>query len=49
VVAATLKGYGNFGADAYARRGIWLRIVPDKIIPPAAELAVGLSSGSCAG
>jgi phosphonate dehydrogenase len=45
VVAATLKGYDNFDADACALRGIWLMIVPDTIIAPTAELAVGLIIG----
>ena len=42
IVAATLKGYDNFDAQACARRGIWLTIVPEAIIEPTAELAVGL-------
>jgi phosphonate dehydrogenase len=45
IVAATLKGYDNFDAAACARRGMWLTIVPDTIIPPTAELAVGLTLG----
>jgi phosphonate dehydrogenase len=45
IVAATLKGYDNFDAAACARRGVWLTIVPDTIIPPTAELAVGLTLG----
>jgi phosphonate dehydrogenase len=45
VVAATLKGYDNFDAAACARHGVWLTIVPDMIIPPTAELAVGLTIG----
>lgn len=45
VVAATLKGYDNFDADACARRRVWLTIVPDTIIAPTAELAVGLIIG----
>jgi phosphonate dehydrogenase len=45
VIAATLKGYDNFDADACARRGVWLTIVPDTIIAPTAELAVGLVIG----
>jgi phosphonate dehydrogenase len=43
IVAATLKGYDNFDAAACARQGVWLTIVPDSIIPPTAELAVGLA------
>jgi phosphonate dehydrogenase len=45
IVAATLKGYDNFDAATCARRGVWLTIVPDTIIPPTAELAVGLTLG----
>ena len=45
VVAATLKGYDNFDTDACARRGVWLTIVPDTIIAPTAELALGLIIG----
>jgi phosphonate dehydrogenase len=45
VVSAALKGYDNFDADACARRGIWLTIVPDTLIAPTAELAVGLTLG----
>jgi phosphonate dehydrogenase len=45
IVAATLKGYDNFDASACARRGVWLTIVPDSIIAPTAELAVGLAIG----
>ena len=45
IVAATLKGYDNFDAAACSRRGVWLTIVPDSIISPTAELAVGLTIG----
>jgi phosphonate dehydrogenase len=45
VVSATLKGYDNFDAAACARHGVWLTIVPDTIIAPTAELAVGLAIG----
>lgn len=45
IVAATLKGYDNFDAAACARRGVWLTTVPDTIIAPTAELAVGLVIG----
>ena len=45
IIAATLKGYDNFDAVACARRGVWLTIVPDTIIPPTAELAAGLAIG----
>jgi phosphonate dehydrogenase len=45
VVSATLKGYDNFDAGACARRGIWLTVVPDTIIAPTAELAIGLTIG----
>ncbi len=36
VVSATLKGYDNFDADACARRGIWLTILPDLLTAPTA-------------
>ena len=45
VISATLKGYDNFDADACARHGTWLAIVPDTIIAPTAELAIGLLLG----
>ena len=45
IVAATLKGYDNFDVAACARQGVWLTIVPDSIVPPTAELAVGLAIG----
>jgi phosphonate dehydrogenase len=45
IIAATLKGYDNFDAAACTRQGVWLTIVPDSIIPPTAELAVGLAIG----
>lgn len=45
VVSATLKGYDNFDADACAKRGVWLTVVPDTIIAPTAELTVGLLLG----
>jgi phosphonate dehydrogenase len=45
VVSATLKGYDNFDAEACARRGVWLTIVPDTLIAPTAELAIGLMIG----
>jgi phosphonate dehydrogenase len=45
VVSATLKGYDNFDADACARRGVWLTILPDLLTGPAAELTVGLIIG----
>ena len=44
-MAATLKGYDNFDAEACARRGVWLTVVPDTIIAPTAELAIGLLIG----
>jgi len=43
VVSATLKGYDNFDAEACARHGTWLTILPDQLTVPAAELAVGLT------
>jgi phosphonate dehydrogenase len=45
VVSATLKGYDNFDADACARRGVWLTIVPDTLIAPTAELTIALIIG----
>jgi phosphonate dehydrogenase len=45
VVSATLKGYDNFDAEACTRHGVWLTIVPDTIIAPTAELAIGLTIG----
>jgi phosphonate dehydrogenase len=45
VVSATLKGYDNFDADACARRGVWLTILPDLLTVPTAELALGLILG----
>jgi len=45
VVSATLKGYDNFDADACSRHGVWLSVVPDTIIAPTAELAIGLIIG----
>ena len=45
VVSATLKGYDNFDAGACTRRGVWLTVVPDTIIAPTAELAIGLAIG----
>jgi phosphonate dehydrogenase len=45
IIAATLKGYDNFDVAACARRGVWLTVVPDTIIAPTAELAVGLVIG----
>jgi phosphonate dehydrogenase len=45
VVSATLKGYDNFDAEACASRGVWLTIVPDTLIAPTGELAVGLVIG----
>ena len=45
IVAATLKGYDNFDARACEMRGVWLTIVPEAIIEPTAELAVGLVIG----
>lgn len=45
VVATTLKGYDNFDAEACSRHGVWLTVVPDTIIAPTAELAIGLVIG----
>lgn len=43
IVAATLKGYDNYDADACTHAGVWLSIVPDTIVAPTAELTVGLT------
>jgi phosphonate dehydrogenase len=45
VISAALKGYDNFDAQACARRGVWLTIVPATLIAPTAELAIGLMIG----
>lgn len=45
VISATLKGYDNFDAEACARRGVWLTILPDMLTVPTAELTVGLAIG----
>lgn len=45
VISATLKGYDSFDAEACARRGVWLTIVPATLIAPTAELAIGLMIG----
>ena len=45
IVAGALKGYDNFDAEACARRGVWLTIVPDLLTIPAAELTIGLMIG----
>ncbi len=42
IISAALKGYDNFDADAAARRGVWLTIVPDLLAEPTAELALAL-------
>jgi len=45
VVSATVKGYDNFDAQACARHGVWLTILPDMLTVPTAELAVCLTLG----
>lgn len=45
IVACALKGYDNFDAEACARAGIWLTVVPDLLTVPTAELAVALTLG----
>lgn len=45
IVAAALKGYDNFDADACTRRGVWLTVSPERLTAPTAELAVGLLIG----
>jgi phosphonate dehydrogenase len=42
VISAALKGYDSFDAEACARHGVWLTIVPATLIAPTAELAIGL-------
>jgi phosphonate dehydrogenase len=43
VVACALKGYDGFDAEACARAGVWLTVVPDLLTEPTAELALGLA------
>jgi phosphonate dehydrogenase len=45
IVAGALKGWDNFDAEACARRGVWLTVVPDLLTAPTAELAVALTLG----
>ncbi|MBA3479432.1 MAG: hydroxyacid dehydrogenase, partial [Lautropia sp.] len=45
IVACALKGYDNFDVDACTRAGVWVSIVPDLLIAPTAELAIGLAIG----
>jgi len=42
VIGAALKGYDNIDAEAAARAGVWVTIVPDLLTVPTAELAIGL-------
>jgi phosphonate dehydrogenase len=42
VIACALKGYDNFDAEACARHGVWLTVVPDLLTGPTAELTIGL-------
>lgn len=42
VIGAALKGYDNIDADAAAKAGVWVTIVPDLLTVPTAELAIGL-------
>jgi len=44
-VACALKGYDSYDAEACARAGVWLSIVPDLLTEPTAELALGLAIG----
>jgi phosphonate dehydrogenase len=43
VVACALKGFDSYDAEACARAGVWLTIVPDLLTEPTAELALGLA------
>lgn len=45
IVAGALKGYDNFDAEACARRGVWLTVVPDLLTVPTAELLITLFLG----
>lgn len=42
IIGAALKGYDNIDAEAAARAGVWVTIVPDLLTVPTAELAIGL-------
>jgi phosphonate dehydrogenase len=43
IVACALRGYDNFDIEACTRSGVWVSIVPDLLIAPTAELAIGLA------
>ncbi len=43
IVAAALKGWDGYDAEACAEAGAWLTIVPDLLTEPTAELAIGLA------
>ncbi|MFF4031261.1 NAD(P)-dependent oxidoreductase [Streptomyces sviceus] len=43
VISTVVKGYDNFDAEACARRGVWLTVLPDLLTAPTAELAVTLA------
>lgn len=45
IVACALKGFDNYDIDACTRAGVWVSIVPDLLIAPTAELALGLAIG----
>lgn len=45
IVACALKGFDNYDIEACTRAGVWVSIVPDLLIAPTAELALGLAIG----
>ncbi len=45
IVAAALKGFDNYDAQACTAAGVWLSVVPDLLTAPTAELAVALAIG----
>lgn len=45
LIGTVVRGHDNFDVDACARRGVWLTTLPDLLIEPTAELAVGLLLG----
>jgi phosphonate dehydrogenase len=45
VVACALKGFDNFDVATCTSAGVWVKIVPDLLTAPTAELAIGLAVG----
>lgn len=45
IVACALRGHDNFDVDACTRSGVWVSTVPELLIAPTAELAIGLAIG----